>query len=80
MDDGIAKVSLVGAGMKSNPSVVADMFEALADEGINIEMISTSHDPHLLRRARAGTPTGRSGPSTRSSTWGTTRPAPGKAA
>jgi aspartate kinase len=42
VDDGIAKVSLVGAGMKSNPSVVADMFEALAEEGINIEMISTS--------------------------------------
>jgi aspartate kinase len=42
VDDGIAKVSLVGAGMKSNPSVVADMFEALAQEGINIEMISTS--------------------------------------
>jgi aspartate kinase len=42
VDDGIAKVSLVGAGMKSNPSVVADMFEALAAEGINIEMISTS--------------------------------------
>jgi aspartate kinase len=42
VDDGIAKVSLVGAGMKSNPSVVADMFEALAAERINIEMISTS--------------------------------------
>ncbi len=42
LDDGIAKVSLVGAGMKSNFSVVADMFEALAAEHINIEMISTS--------------------------------------
>jgi aspartate kinase len=41
-DDGIAKVSLVGAGIKSNPEVVADMFDALAAEGINIEMISTS--------------------------------------
>ncbi|MFN2590854.1 MAG: aspartate kinase [Actinomycetota bacterium] len=41
-DDGIAKVSLVGAGMKSQPGVAADMFAALADEGINIEMISTS--------------------------------------
>jgi aspartate kinase len=41
-DDGIAKVSLVGAGMRSNPGVVADMFEALAARGINIEMISTS--------------------------------------
>ena len=42
MDDGIAKVSLVGAGMKSHPGVAADMFAALAAEGINIEMISTS--------------------------------------
>jgi aspartate kinase len=42
IDDGIAKVSLVGAGMKSHPGVAADMFEALAVEGINIEMISTS--------------------------------------
>jgi aspartate kinase len=42
VDDDIAKVSLVGAGMKSHPGVAADMFEALADEGINIEMISTS--------------------------------------
>jgi aspartate kinase len=42
IDDGVAKVSLVGAGMKSNPGVAADMFDALASEGINIEMISTS--------------------------------------
>jgi aspartate kinase len=41
-DDGIAKVSLVGAGMRSSPGVVAAMFEALAEKGINIEMISTS--------------------------------------
>jgi aspartate kinase len=41
-DPDIAKVSLVGAGMKSHPGVAADMFEALADAGINIEMISTS--------------------------------------
>ncbi len=41
-DDGIAKVSLVGAGMKSHPGVAADMFEALAGAGVNIEMISTS--------------------------------------
>ena len=41
-DDDIAKVSLVGAGMKSNPGVAATMFETLADAGINIEMISTS--------------------------------------
>jgi aspartate kinase len=42
IDDAVAKVSLVGAGMKSNPGVAADMFDALASEGINIEMISTS--------------------------------------
>jgi aspartate kinase len=41
-DDGIAKLSLVGAGIKSNPGVAADMFDALAAEGINIQMISTS--------------------------------------
>jgi aspartate kinase len=41
-DPGIAKVSLVGAGMKSSPGVAAAMFEALADAGVNIEMISTS--------------------------------------
>jgi aspartate kinase len=42
VDDDIAKSSLVGAGMKSHPGVAADMFDALATEGINIEMISTS--------------------------------------
>jgi aspartate kinase len=42
VDDNIAKVSLVGAGMKTHPGVAAQMFEALAEKGINIEMISTS--------------------------------------
>jgi aspartate kinase len=41
-DEGIARVSLIGAGMKSHPGVAADMFEALAEAGVNIEMISTS--------------------------------------
>lgn len=41
-DDGIGKVSLVGAGMKSHPGVSATMFQTLADNEINIEMISTS--------------------------------------
>ena len=41
-DGSIGKISLVGAGMKSNPGVAATMFETLADNGINIEMISTS--------------------------------------
>ena len=41
-DPDVAKVSLIGAGMKSHPGVAADMFEALAEAGINIEIISTS--------------------------------------
>ena len=41
-DEGIAKVSLVGAGMKTHPGIAASMFDALADAGVNIEMISTS--------------------------------------
>ncbi|MGE5404957.1 MAG: aspartate kinase [Candidatus Saccharibacteria bacterium] len=38
----VAKISIVGAGMQSNPGVAATMFECLADAGINIQMISTS--------------------------------------
>jgi len=41
-DSDIAKVSLVGAGMKTHPGVAADMFDVLAEAGINIEIISTS--------------------------------------
>ncbi len=41
-DPHIAKLSLIGAGMKSDPGVAAEMFATLADAGINIEMISTS--------------------------------------
>jgi aspartate kinase len=41
-DDDVARVSLVGAGMKSHPGVSATMFETLAADGINIDMISTS--------------------------------------
>ena len=41
-DPDIAKVSLIGAGMKSHPGVAADMFDALAEAGVNIEIISTS--------------------------------------
>lgn len=40
--DQIAKISIVGAGMVNNPGVAADMFEALYNAGININMISTS--------------------------------------
>ena len=41
-DENIGRVSLVGAGMKTNPGVAATMFEILANNGVNIEMISTS--------------------------------------
>jgi aspartate kinase len=42
LDQDIAKVSLIGAGMKTHPGVAADMFDCLATEDVNIEMISTS--------------------------------------
>ncbi len=42
VDSEIAKVSVVGAGMRSSPGVAARMFQTLAEAGINIEMISTS--------------------------------------
>lgn len=41
-NDGVSKVSIVGAGMISNPGVAATMFEALGENNINISMISTS--------------------------------------
>jgi aspartate kinase len=41
-DENVGRVSLVGAGMKTNPGVAATMFETLANAGVNIEMISTS--------------------------------------
>lgn len=41
-EEQIGKVSIVGAGMKSNPGVAAQMFETLAEGGINIQMLSTS--------------------------------------
>jgi aspartate kinase len=41
-DAGIARISLIGAGMKTHPGVAAEMFETLAGAGLNIEMISTS--------------------------------------
>jgi aspartate kinase len=41
-DDSIGKVSLIGAGMRSHPGVTAAFFGALAEAGVNIEMISTS--------------------------------------
>ena len=41
-DDKVAKVSIVGVGMRSHPGVAAKLFKALADAGVNIDMISTS--------------------------------------
>jgi aspartate kinase len=41
-DDQIGKVSLVGAGMRSHPGVSATFFSALAEAGVNIDVISTS--------------------------------------
>ena len=41
-DTNIAKISLVGAGMKSSPGIAAKIFRVLADNNVNIEMISTS--------------------------------------
>lgn len=56
-EDGYGKVSLVGAGMASNPGVAAGMFAALAGAGVNIEMISTSEIKIscLLRRGAVDT-------------------------
>ncbi len=42
VDDSVAKVSLVGAGMRTHPGIAAQMFRTLADAGVNIHMISTS--------------------------------------
>lgn len=60
-DPHIGRVSLVGAGMKTNPGVAAKMFETLAAENVNIEMISTSsirvscvvHEDDVPRAVRA---------------------------
>jgi aspartate kinase len=41
-DDSIVKISLVGVGMRSHAGIASTMFEALANEGVNIRMISTS--------------------------------------
>jgi aspartate kinase len=41
-DEGIGKISIVGVGMKSHSGVASSLFETLATENINIQMISTS--------------------------------------
>jgi len=55
IDDDIAKISIVGAGMQSHPGVAARMFKLLAEDGINIEMISTSpiRISCVIRKAKA---------------------------
>jgi aspartate kinase len=54
-NEAIAKVSLIGAGMRTNPGVAAKMFQTLADLGINLDMISTSpiKISVVMERARA---------------------------
>ncbi|MDH4139830.1 MAG: aspartate kinase [Coriobacteriia bacterium] len=42
VDDSVAKVSLVGAGMRTHPGIAAQMFRTMAEVGVNIDMISTS--------------------------------------
>jgi aspartate kinase len=42
VDDSVAKVSLVGAGMRTHPGIAGRMFSTLADAGVNLDMISTS--------------------------------------
>jgi aspartate kinase len=55
IDDDIAKIAIVGAGMQSHPGVAARMFKILAEDGINIEMISTSpiRISCVIRKAKA---------------------------
>ena len=54
-DEGVAKLSIVGIGMRSHSGVAAQMFEAMAKERVNIEMISTSEIKIscLIRRSQA---------------------------
>ena len=42
VDEGVAKVSVVGIGMRSHTGVAAKMFKVLSDEGVNIKVITTS--------------------------------------
>ncbi len=55
VDDEVAKVSVVGSGMRNHPGVARDLFTALGEAGINIETISTSEIKIsvLVRAARA---------------------------
>ena len=55
-DDQIGKLSLIGAGMRSHPGVTATFFAAMADAGVNIEMISTSEIRISIVCRRGGPP------------------------
>ena len=66
-DSDIAKVSLIGAGMRSHPGVAADMFEALADGRDQHRDHLDLVDPDLVRRARRPTSSAPCRPSTTSS-------------
>ena len=62
-DPEIGKVSIIGAGMRSHPGVAAQVFETLAAEGINIEMITTSPIKiSCVIRSRGGAARGRDAP------------------
>ena len=63
-DAEVAKVSVVGLGMRTHTGVATTMFEALAEAGINIEMITTSEIKISVLVERARPRPGRSGPST----------------
>ena len=79
-DDQIGKVSLIGAGMRSHPGVTAKFFAALADAGVNIEMISTSEIRISVVVDEAPTSTTPSAPSTPRSTSTPTRSRPSSTA
>ena len=49
VDDKIAKISIVGAGMIDRPGIAAQMFKTLADSGINIKMILNQIIPFFFR-------------------------------
>ena len=67
-DEAIGKVSIVGAGMRSHPGVAAKVFRVLGENGINIEMISTSPIKiSCVIRGRSGPAGGRGPPRRRSS-------------
>jgi len=51
-DSAMAKVSIVGAGIQNAPGYASRMFAALAEAGVNIEIISTSEIPHHLHDRR----------------------------